>query len=734
MSQTAVDYNTIHKHLKQLKFSQNSSNQGSPTQLDEPTAIKYVSILSQDLVNLISSSPMASTSQLNPKTLNEILVLTKTLDYVPKSDKLFSLFDAQLFRALIGLASISDIPVEVLRGVLRICLTYLAGVLPKTRKQGMFRVLLGVLCEPVNPSSNEQNNSNATTTSNKKFSPPELRCDLLFANLTSKITFADARMNLNIVDFVAKVFYRLMETISLIAIDDENAPLIAEEQWLFSVVRSLFVTNFFGVLSCIKGIEEIEGMTGLRGSMELTSKWLQSRRVKWENPIWLECCALIKEVGVTLSEYKLSIINDSVIPKSASDGAQTISLGGGILSVFCLVGALKQPKRSLKKVLVECNMTSAFPIIKFVTTISPVISQRKSLTRIFGIWNTELWYNLMNVALRCWLFSGATTEADDIDKVINMVAVVVVWLSKKLDNGKEYKNNKNNDVGNITKDDIEINDGNNDYDVVSLLEKVDNFDYDELKALQLEELRLNRSKLWENEMKPFEYLVHNQVVALVRDQRFLQLSKGSWVYATNPLDSGENRHYFLTLNSNSQSIVYKEFAKRPPRHSQAPNLDKDGIYIEFKNIVGIESENLNPTVNETGLISIQSERMDVNKVEVITKNKIFQFYVDTKQLKDIWVDGLRILVSDSRSDPKEKEKDNLTNNDQIKNAAMNHSNSEEFFAGSGVSDDVKEQVRKLEDVRIRTQMLDLEEESKPAGNSNIDSYDWSSLSTNFHYE
>jgi hypothetical protein len=686
----SVDYNTIHKHLKQLKFVQGTNGVSGPanTLLDEPTSIKYISTLRQDLITLIAAT--TDSSQITSKTLNSIIILTKILDYVPKSDIIFTLFDGQLFRSLFDLLCLPNIPVEILRSVLRICLTYLAGVLPKTRKQGMFRVLLNVLCEPIKNTEN-------------------LKCDLLFANLTSRITFADARMNLNIVDFVAKVLYRLMETIG--SFNNDSTSLLLEEQWLLSIVRSLYVCNFFGVLSCIKGIDEIESMTGLRGSMDLTIKWLKDKNFDSRNIIWLECCTLTKEVGLILNENDiLSKINDS----------KTIEIS----SLLSLIGALKQQKRSLKKILVECNMTSTLPILKFISIINDKITMNKSLNKIFGIWNTDLWFSLLIIGTRCWLFSGATEEAGDTDKIISMVITVLEWLGNQL----SFENQINNSESFVSTAGINTDNNVSDYDVVSLLEKVDNFNYNEIKALQLNAINQTRSKKWFKELKPFEDLVHNQIIALVRDQRFLQLSKGSWVYASNPLESGNPRHYFLTLNSNSQSIVYKEFTKRPLRTIQAPNLDKDGIHIDFRNIIRIDSENLNPNISDTGLISIQSERMDVNKIEVITKNSAFLFYVDTKQLKDVWVDGLRILIADSKTD------NNVTT---LEPSPMKLSVSENFFTRIGVGEDIKKHVKTLQDVRIRTQLLDLDgsqESSSFIKDINLDSVNWNNLSVNFNYD
>lgn len=690
----SIDYNAIHKHLKQLKFVQGTNGVSSPNnaQLDEQTSIKYISLLCQNLVN--SPDPQPSDSfQISPKTLNEIIVLTRTLDHVPKSDIIFSLFDTQLFRTLFDLMCLPNIPVEVLRGILRISLTYLAGVLPKTRKQGMFRVLLNVLCEPAT-----HNNNNSL-----------LRCDILFKNLTSRVTLTDARMNLNIVDFVAKVLYRLMETIG--SATNESNSLILEEQSLLSIVRSLFVNNFFGSLSSIKGIGEIEGMTGLRGSMELAEKWLHSKKFDSNISIWSECCSLTKEVGISLHDSDISApINHN----------KTID----ILSLLCIIGALKQQKKTLKKILIECNMTSTFPILKFMSIVSDLISKKKSLNKLFGVWNTQLWFCLLNVSTNCWLFSGASLKVEgDTEKIIDMVNIVLEWLAHQLALENELD-------GTISEIDVE-NENTSSYDVATLLEKVDNFDYSEIKLLQLKAINENRSKHWEMELKPFEELIHNQVISLVRDQRFLQLSKGSWVHASNPLESNDNHHfYFLTLNSNSQSIVYKEFARKPSNSTQAPNLDKDGIYIEFRNILAIESENLNQNLNNTSLINIQSERMDVNRIEIITKTSIFSFYVNTKQLKDIWVDGLRILVADSKSD------NNTNNNADIGSTPLQISASEKFFLKSGVSDVVKRQIRTLEDIRIRTQMLDLNDRLSATDfkSNTAEVIDWSGLNLNFNYD
>lgn len=668
----SLDYNLIHKHLKQLKATQSVSESAGPAgvQLDEPTAAKYVTSLRQDFIQSVDR--VSLNSPFNSDSLNEIITLTKVLDYLPKSDLIFALFDQTFFRALFYLLSLSHIPIEALRGILRICLTYLAGVLPKNRKKGMFKPLLSVLCESA--PNNELN-----------------RCDLAFQNLSSKITFADARMNLNIVDFVAKVLYRLLEAMGAATTGPIDDAAVESEEALLKIIKSLYVYNFFGILSGIKGIGEIESMTGLRGSLDLAAKWLKSQKVNKENVFWLTCNSLMEEVGMNLLHRDFGSLDN--------------------LSVLSLIGVFNQPKMLLKKIMVECNMTSSFPILDIIVPINTAFTENKSLNKIFGIWNTDLWYGILNVSTRCWLFSGAKIENNDTEKVIKMVNVVIDWIATQIDQSIKLENSDDSA--------IVFN-----YNVVELLDRVENFSYDEIKALQLESVRKGITTLWQHEMKPFEDMIHNEVIELVSDRKFMQLSKGSWVYRQNPLDVPETSYMFITLNANSQSIVYKEFPKKPSKTINFQNLDKDGIVVEFKNITGIECENMNPQTDDSGLVILRSERMDVNKVEVFTKSGSLTFFVHTKELKDAWVDGLRILVSESKAAVK----------NTVESTNMKQSISEQFFTKSGVTKDVKKQVRILEDIRFRTQLLYLDNpEIKHHDFDPIAAVDWAELSGSFSY-
>ncbi|TID25441.1 hypothetical protein CANINC_002977 [Pichia inconspicua] len=668
----SIDYNSIHQHLKQLKVTQGVNESAGPSslQLEEQTAVKYVTILRQDLIQ--STEKGISNSHFDSGSLNVIVTLTKVLDYLPKSDMVFALFDQTFFRTLFYLLSLKNLPVEALRGILRICLTYLAGVLPKNRKKGMFKPLLSVLCE--NTANNDLN-----------------KCDLVFENLTSKITFSDARMNLNIVDFVAKVLYRLLETMGAASTNYIDETVIQGEEALLKIIRSLFVYNFFGVLSGIKGIGEIESMTGLRGSLDLAAKWLKSQKVKKDNVIWLSCNSFMEELGMNVSKDNYDSLD--------------------VLSLLSLVGVFSQSKMLLKKIMVECNMTSNLPIFEIIIAINKAFTEKKTLNKIFGIWNTDLWYSTLNVSTRCWLFSGAKIENDDTKKVINMINVVIDWIVAQID-----QSSKSDGLGDTA---IALN-----FNATELLEQVDNFSYEEIKTLQLDSVRSGITSLWKDEMKVFDNMLHNEVIELVSDRKFLQLSKGSWVYCQNPLQVSETSYMFITLNANSQSIVYKEFPKKPTKSSNFQNLDKDGIMIEFKNITGIECENMNPQTDDSGLVILRSERMDVNKVEVFTKTGSLIFYVHTKELKDAWVDGLRILVSESKSAVK----------NTVESTTMKQSISEQFFTKSGVTKDVKKQVRILEDVRFRTQLLYLDNPEIRKCDSDPISIEWEGLNGNFTYD
>lgn len=619
-----MDYTQINKQLKSLK---------PDDKLPEAVALDYLSVL----LRALNTQPVAST----PSAVNNLIVLTKVLDFVPKSDEIFAKFDDNLFRTLMELACSKELSNEVLRGVLRVGLTYLAGVLPKTRKRGMFNIILGVICEPMN--------------STLPLFNQKLRCDILFKNLSEKIDPADARMNLNIVDFVAKILYRLIESINGLSEKNSSNNLTVEETWMIQVVRALYISDFFGKLCVVSGVDEIEGMTGLRGSMTMVRKWLESKSVLNGTQLWNEFIFACKQVGLNISTNKN--INTMVI--------------------ISILGALNSPKKSLSKTIIECSLSEPFPIVEFSNELFEIIKVNNNLKPLFNLWNTELWYTLINIGAHCWLLSGATIKDNDTLKVVQMVGAIINWIGEKLTNCKSNE------------------------EFLIIFEDALKLEYHEIRDLQLKQVRQKSLDSWSNDLKPFKTMINEQVSSFVKNQRYLELSKGSWVYSSNPLD-GTKSWYFVTLSSNSNALLYKEFTKRMGKSKYAgtatatttPNIDKDGVIIELKNITNIQCEDLSTVESNKNLISLTSKRMTVNKISVISNKGIFTFYTNTEQLRNVWVDGLRLLM------------------------------------GQTGSDEVENEIFKLQDIAIRTQMLSLDIENSPQVG---DVTDFDGLSSNFYY-
>lgn len=566
--------------------------------INETIALQYVQTLKTAIIT--GSDPTA------------IMLLTKLLDSTPKSDAIFKEFDDKLMIKLLGIAQDEDIPANVTRSILRIWLTYLAGVIPITRSRGMFNPLLESIYLVGGGS------------------------DVLVKKLTKSIKFSDSRMNLNIVDFIAKVLYRIIESINSHTIT--NNLFSEEEKWLVGFLKSLYINDFFGTLCSFNGVEEIKKMTGLPGSMELVSDWINNKHVSMDSPYWLECVKLSNDVGIKLES-----------PMGNCD----------LLPILVIIGVLSNPKKSLFKTLVECSLDESFPLLSFVMKLSNEIT-KKSMT-IFSTWNTSLWYSLLNVSSRSWLFSGAKLEHGDEDVIIKSTKVMIDWLIDQL---KACESNEN---------------------IPLLLDDLSNFKYEDLRRLQLDKLhKENISNLGDERIKDFKSMIHDQVISFVKDERFMELSKGSWVYASNPLAMGGRYHgtwYFITLSANSQSIIFKEFPKRYGNSkypgissvTTAPNIDKDCIKVELKSVTKVSSEDLSVDRNQTTLITMSSQRMIVNKIEIVSPQCTIVFYVNTIQLKEIWDDGLNMLLHDGE-----------------------------------INGHILDQISKLESIATRTQFLSLE--------------------------
>ncbi|KAG7913723.1 hypothetical protein KL927_005130 [Ogataea polymorpha] len=175
-----------------------------------------------------------------------------------------------------------------------------------------------------------------------------------------------------------------------------------------------------------------------------------------------------------------------------------------------------------------------------------------------------------------------------------------------------------------------------------------NMDYTAFRHTELGKIKNDNQEWWNKNCDEFNKIMYDETIGFVKDQHLLALSKGTWVLSVNPIGpNGSNRnspYYFLILSTNHRAILYKEFSKRPDKK---PNIDKDGARIEFSQISEITYQPMTKNIEKSNLISIES-RIQVNRIDIKLKNKgLFSFYVNTIDDLYIWLDGLRMLFSNS---------------------------------------------------------------------------------------
>ncbi|KAG7873652.1 hypothetical protein KL938_005062 [Ogataea parapolymorpha] len=180
------------------------------------------------------------------------------------------------------------------------------------------------------------------------------------------------------------------------------------------------------------------------------------------------------------------------------------------------------------------------------------------------------------------------------------------------------------------------------------IDSLRNMDYEAFRHIELGKIKNDSQEWWNKNCDDFNKIMYDETIGFVKDQHLLMLSRGTWVLSANPISpNGSNRnspYYFMILSTNHRAMLYKEFSKKPDKK---PNIDKDGAKIEFSQISDITYQPMTKNIEKSNLISIET-RIQVNRIDIKLKNKgLFSFYVNTIDDLYIWLDGLRMLLSNS---------------------------------------------------------------------------------------
>lgn len=348
-----------------------------------------------------------------------------------------------------------------------------------------------------------------------------------------------------------------------------------------------------------------------------------------------------------------------------------------------------------QQVLFNSNKGQKFPLPLASLSVSNYLvqifdPQSKSFTKIQKcfLWRDALQYHLINKFLEIWVESKA--EIEDFDNIFKLLELVLQRIEDALDVDEEF----------------------NPMDKIALVCRETS--YQQLRQIQLEIFKIHVHDATSTETKGFNKLLNEQTFEFVKNQRFLSLQQGTWVYPHLPSSreaaSSNKNHFFIILSTNFKQLLYKEFKTKP---STKPDIDKSGTSVDIASITNFEIEEIlqadktAPPASNTRLINLM-EKTIINKISLINrKNKvIFSFYAK-KDESLVWLDGLNLLIGNY---------DNL-------------------------SKELKAQLSKLYNIRSTVQLLNhdenLEKELSENGNAKSDNADslefFETLSKNFYY-
>ena len=379
------------------------------------------------------------------------------------------------------------------------------------------------------------------------------------------------------------------------------------------------------------------------------------------------------EVSIFLSEIKLEnckyvedklfkIIEESINgdedlqKKLDSIGNLTIDPTElNLLQVLDVIVFLKEPDLTFKRIFIEHLLFggSPFPFYKAVSRISYELHeffikhQNELKTKpylISFIMNKESFLeSLMKVQLKIWIESSSKS-AEDMESVFMLLPVLLEKLDKVLQ--EVYGTVPLSDLPEIVNDFIK------------------SLDYRKARDFQLFRIRKNQLEKWENQMREFDSILFNQVHDFVKNQRLVRFQKGVWVYSQNPTDTVMRipKLYFTIVSDNQANLLVREFETKTDTepfvegmkivckmtiHSQ-PIPQTPTIVIPLKHIAYFESRDNNVKVqtgnSSTKLVNL-GQIVSYTKVKLLDKNKkrLLKVYLDTKEKKTIWLDGLRLL-------------------------------------------------------------------------------------------
>ncbi|SMN18196.1 similar to Saccharomyces cerevisiae YLL007C Putative protein of unknown function [Maudiozyma saulgeensis] len=369
----------------------------------------------------------------------------------------------------------------------------------------------------------------------------------------------------------------------------------------------------------------------------------------------LEDCKYVEERLAQVIEESMDGDQDL---KRKLDSIQNLTINSSelnLLQVLDVIVFLKEPDLTFKRIFIEHLLFGGnpFPFYKAVSRISDELHQffiqhqselKEKPYLISFIMNKESFLeSIMKVQLKVWIESGSKS-ADDMESVFMLIPV----LLEKLDTVLQ-------DVyGAVPLDELP--------------EIVNNFiksiDYRKARDFQLDRMRRTQLEKWKQQMVEFDSILINQVHDFVKNQRLIRFQKGVWVYSQNPTDASlkQPKLYFTIVSDNQANLLVREFetktetqpcvegmkiVSKTASHIQ-PLQQSVTLVIPLKSIAYFESRDVSvrsQTGNSSTKLVNLGQLVGYTKVKLLDKNKkrLLKVYLDTKEKKSIWLDGLQLL-------------------------------------------------------------------------------------------
>lgn len=389
-----------------------------------------------------------------------------------------------------------------------------------------------------------------------------------------------------------------------------------------------------------------------------------------------------------------------------------------LLQAFDMTAFLENKNLTFKKTFTEQLLfgTKPFPLFYASLHVSDTLNnlfekienectgQLHNLSFVLN--KEEFFYALMDRLLKSWVEARAESR-DDLQSLLELIPITFDCIHKSLSK-----------TMNLTPQGY----------FRLALDVIKEVNYKLSRELQLDSMKEARYAKWSNHIGVFENMLSNQVNEYVHHQRLLQLQKGTWVYAENPIDLNIKlpKVYFMVLSANQTNLLAKVLPKITERtpliegneivfssdNHSTPHKDET-IVIPMSSVSTFKSKEIfieDKTPQDSHLVNVIQKNF-YTEVDLIDKNNksLLKFFFDTKEAVYTWLDGIQLVSS------------------------AKHPN--------GLSQGTQDQVESLIDIRKSVQMINLAADGSinPVDFSQDDEefYDLDTLkglTTNFYYE